>query len=559
MSIFKKLSFQDLILAGLIALSVITTYIMYRENLILLYGDAESHLNIAKRVTSSITPGMAQLGGIWLPLPHIMMLPFTYFDSLWRSGLAGSIVSGISYVIAGFYIFKLSFLVTKSRIASTVGVLVFALNPNVLYLQTTAMTELPLIAFFILSTYHFMLFIKDDSRIMNLIFAAFFGFCASLSRYDGWFLVLAEAALLIFYYARELMSISLTVGRQVELGVTANKQRIIKTWQTLEGKLLLFSVLAFLGIALWLLWNWVILKDPFYFTNSPFSAKSQQKGWLGQGELPTYHNILLSFTYYTVTSLVNIGYIMSGLVSAGLVLFLLDRKQKERLYLTGLLFVPFLFYIVTLYMGQSVIFIPELTPDAFRWNLFNVRYGVMMIPASAFYVGYLLGEILRYPFHMKLPNLLRLTTKTAFVSVFLFFIAWQTFRFANGTEKVISFLDGYQGLSSSPQPDAQRFILANYDGGLFLMDDYARTLSVIKSGVPMKNVIYIGNKPYWENALNEPEKEVQWIVMQKGDAVWLALYSDEYKQGRLFKYYEKSYTSPDILVFKRNNSAVAMQ
>ncbi len=558
MNIFKRLTFQDLILLGLIALSVVTTYIMYEKNLILLYGDSESHLNIAKRVTSSITPGLAQLGGIWLPLPHVMMLPFTLFDPLWRSGLAGSIVSGASYVISGFYIYKLVLLVTKSRMASTVGVLVFALNPNVLYLQTTAMTELPLIAFFILSTYHFIRFVKDDSRIMNLIFAAFFGFCASLSRYDGWFLVLAEAMLLIFYYARELMLITLTVGRQVELGVTASRQRMVKTWQTLEGKLILFSVLAFLGIGLWLLWNWLILKDPFYFTNSPFSAKSQQKGWLGMGELPTYHDIFLSFTYYAVTSLVNIGYIMSCLVAAGLVLFLLDKKQKERFYITALLFVPFIFYVVTLYLGQSVIFIPELTPTAFRWNLFNVRYGVMMIPASSFYVDYLLGEILRYPFHLKLPNLLRMTTKAAFVFVFLAFIGWQTFRFANGTETVISFLDGYQGLSSSPQPDAQRWIKTNYDGGLLLMDDYARTLSVIKSGVPMNQVIYIGNKPYWENALNEPEREVTWIVMQKGDAVWTALYSDEYKQGRLFKYYEKAYTSPDILVFKRNSAAVAM-
>ncbi|MDA6399016.1 hypothetical protein OSK33_24620, partial [Escherichia coli] len=31
------------------------------------YGDAESHLNIAKRVVDSLTSGFAQLGGIWLP------------------------------------------------------------------------------------------------------------------------------------------------------------------------------------------------------------------------------------------------------------------------------------------------------------------------------------------------------------------------------------------------------------------------------------------------------------------------------------------------------------
>jgi hypothetical protein len=67
------------------------SYFYFTDNIIA-YGDAESHLNIAKRVVHSITPGMAQLGGIWLPLPHLMMVPFVFFDSFWRTGLAGSIV-----------------------------------------------------------------------------------------------------------------------------------------------------------------------------------------------------------------------------------------------------------------------------------------------------------------------------------------------------------------------------------------------------------------------------------------------------------------------------------
>ena len=39
----------------------------------LAYGDAEAHLNIAKRVTSGLTAGFAQLGSVWLPLPHMLM------------------------------------------------------------------------------------------------------------------------------------------------------------------------------------------------------------------------------------------------------------------------------------------------------------------------------------------------------------------------------------------------------------------------------------------------------------------------------------------------------
>ena len=91
-----------LLLAFLAA--ALATLWSYSKDYIIAYGDAESHLNIAKRVVDSLTPGFAQLGGIWLPLPHIFLIPFVYFDWLWRTGLAGSIVSGIAFIISAIYI-----------------------------------------------------------------------------------------------------------------------------------------------------------------------------------------------------------------------------------------------------------------------------------------------------------------------------------------------------------------------------------------------------------------------------------------------------------------------
>src|ERR1700719_5162959 len=54
----------------------------------LYYGDAEAHLNIARRVIDSRTPGPEQLGTVWLPLPHLLMLPLVWNDRLWKTGLA---------------------------------------------------------------------------------------------------------------------------------------------------------------------------------------------------------------------------------------------------------------------------------------------------------------------------------------------------------------------------------------------------------------------------------------------------------------------------------------
>src|SRR3989344_1967003 len=154
-------------LAGLLA-----TVWAFVNRYITAYGDAESHLNIAKRVVDSLTPGFAQLGGIWLPLPHILLMPFVYFDIFWRSGLAGSIVSGIAFVVSALYIYKTTQLLTKNTGASFLASLIFILNPNVLYLQSTPMTELPLIVFFVLSTYYFILSLAQ--KISKIRGAAYF-------------------------------------------------------------------------------------------------------------------------------------------------------------------------------------------------------------------------------------------------------------------------------------------------------------------------------------------------------------------------------------------------
>lgn len=517
-----------------VVLSVAATAYSFMHGYITAYGDAESHLNIAKRVIDSLTPGFAQLGGIWLPLPHLLLIPFVASDFLWRSGLAGSIVSGAAYAVSSLFLYKLTHLVTKSRAASFVAAAVFMANPNMLYMQATPMTELTLIVFFIISSYFFIKFLEDDSDILSLVLAAFFGFCAALSRYDGWSLVLMEAGVLgLLYFPWKRFP-----ARIAKLRENFDLQR----YKKMEGRMVLFSTLAFFGIALWLLWGYLILGDPLYFTHSIFSAKSQQQNWLVRGELPAYKNLLMAFLYYLVTGMSNVGVFWFLLSLAGFALFFFNRESKHRFYLLLILLVPFIFNVATLYSGQSVIFIPHLTPVNFEWRLFNVRYGIMMVPFAAFCVAYLFYK-----------------SRAAGKALVLALFAAQLALFGTGYSKVITLEDGTAGLSSAVAkiPDAQYWIDRNYDSGLVLVDDYARTMSIIRTRIPMKDVIYVGNKPYWEVSLKEPEKYAAWIIMQKNDAVWTSIYEDPVVQGRLFKYFQKVYTSPDILIFKRNPDVTA--
>src|SRR3954469_15241047 len=121
-----------LALVGAFALAI-----FYSRNEILLSGDAVAHINIARRMIDSRNPGPLQLGSVWLPLPHLFTIPFVVNNRMWQSGIGGSIVSFLAYVVSGLGLFRL--LATWSRSGAWIGTLAFSANPNLLYVQTTAL------------------------------------------------------------------------------------------------------------------------------------------------------------------------------------------------------------------------------------------------------------------------------------------------------------------------------------------------------------------------------------------------------------------------------------
>src|SRR5438270_10566289 len=188
------------------AVSIGSFFYYLRHGDLLLYGDAVAHINIARRVFDSQTPGPLQLGTVWLPLPHILMLPLLVPRWLWQTGIGGSIPSLIAYVFSVLGIFRLvrniAGLEPNSRelkFAAWFAAGIFALNPNLIYLQTTAMTEPLYLAFFIWALVFFSNAIRNcatepqraNSSLVNA------GLCllgACLTRYDGWFLAAVMVA-----------------------------------------------------------------------------------------------------------------------------------------------------------------------------------------------------------------------------------------------------------------------------------------------------------------------------------------------------------------------------
>src|SRR6202049_1975714 len=152
--------------------SFISFVYYFQHGGLLLYGDAVAHINIARRVFDSRTPGLLQLGTVWLPLPHLLMIPFLLSDAAWQSGIGASIPSMVAYALGTAGVFRLgrgaltvnSHPNLAARIAAWLSAIIYAANPNLIYLQITAMTESLYLAVFIWAVVYFSEFVQESSR-----------------------------------------------------------------------------------------------------------------------------------------------------------------------------------------------------------------------------------------------------------------------------------------------------------------------------------------------------------------------------------------------------------
>ena len=113
----------------------------HRLGLTLAHYDARAHLVVARRVFDSLTPGWQQVGAVWLPLPHLLNALPVQFDLLYRSGFSGVAISVASTAVAAGAIAWLIQRATGSIVGGIVAAALLMLSPDVLYLQSTPMSE----------------------------------------------------------------------------------------------------------------------------------------------------------------------------------------------------------------------------------------------------------------------------------------------------------------------------------------------------------------------------------------------------------------------------------
>jgi hypothetical protein len=483
----------------------------FRHGDVLLYGDAVAHTNIARRVFDSRTPGLLQLGTVWLPLPHLLIIPFVVVDSMWQSGVGASIPSLLAYVLGVVGIFRLvrgalsfySAISVPARIAAWSAGAIYAANPNLLYMQTTAMTEALYLALFIWAVVHFSEFVQEASG-PSLVKCGFSVAGACLTRYDGWFLgaTLCVAALAVLLRSSDQKALRMAFVK--------------------------FVLLTAAAPMLWITYNAVVYKNPLEFSNGPYSAKGIElkTSIAGSPPHPGTRNLMEAANYFLKSAELNLAngnwgrlWILALILGIGLAI-----SHDRRLWPLLLLWAPLPFYMLSIAYGGVPIFIPSWWP----FTRYNVRYGLEILPVFAVFTT--LAAYFIADYFQQVKQKATVITAFAVLVVASYGFIWRDpvcyqEAWINSRTRIAVEAEIASNLKKLPRD-------ANI---LMYLGDHVGALQ--NAGIPLRRVINEGNhrtwkQPsdpdgLWERALENPGRYADYVVASQGDEISLHAQKDQ--------------------------------
>jgi hypothetical protein len=534
---------------GIVAIivSAVSFFVYVSRGELMLYGDAVAHINIARRVFDSRTPGLLQLGTVWLPLPHLLMMPFLLSEWLWRTGVGGSIPSMMAFVLGSAGVFRLvrgglSFPGKPDAVArgaAWLAALVFLLNPNLIYMQATAMTEALYLALFVWAVVFFNEFVqrrafpsagiekegsKQEARLL------WSGLClagAALTRYDGWLAggVMGFAALTMAVRARS----------------SPERRLLVK-----------FCVVIALAPIFWLAYNSVIYRNPLEFANGPYSARAIElkTAQPGAPPHPGTHSLPVAALYFLKSSQLNLaeGPLQTVWVLIGLAAILLTLVSARHISSLLLLWVPLPFYMLSIAYGGVPLFMPVWWP----FSHYNVRYGLQLLPAFAVSAGvvlyFLIGLLRMQRDRRLLAALFVMIVASSYAMVWrsrplCYREAWDNSVTRIALERAVA-----DQLEMLPPGSSILMYLGDHVGALQ------------DAGIPLRRTINEGNHRVWvqpsdpdglwERALADPAQYADYAFAMGNDPVALALRD---KGLRVLSVIHVSGQPQSILYYTRGN------
>jgi hypothetical protein len=474
----------------------------WQNGALLNYGDAVAHLHIARRVFDSRLPRLTELGSVWLPLPHILMLPFVQIYSWWANGIAGAIPSALAYLAACAGVYRLARHWLRP-LPSALALAFFALNPNLLYLQTTAMTE-PLfvceMVWVAVALVEWRAALdQDGGRQSRLLWLIALVLVASIfTRYDGWIMALVAWTC---------------------MGLTLLRRGKLRSWNFWLASIVLVS-----APVAWFVYNSVGFSDWLYFARGPYSAKAIELRTMSHGAGPPHpgwHNPWISLLFFVKVSEMDAaaagwGNVLLTVSFLGTVwAWLTARRQAFQWAL--LLWFPIPFYAYSVAYGSVPIFLPPWWPHS--W--YNTRYGMEMIPAFALGIGFaaqfLFAAVNEFKPRAIDPRWLRCSAIGLFAVVIL--NAAQMVR-----ERPLVYVEGTKNIHARRNleieiPPVLRALLAEQPKAVVLMDTSTYPNLVAFTGMPLRQTINEGDLWIYHEALAAPASHAAIVLAFDGDEI----------------------------------------
>jgi hypothetical protein len=491
------------VLAGCAAASLLAAAWSWRHGAMLNYGDAQAHLHIARRVIDSRRPGLSELGSVWLPLPHLLMIPFVSVYAWWANGVAGFIPSALAYLAgcAGVYRLARRWLAPP---ASAVALAFFALNPNLLYMQTTAMTEPLFVCEMIwasvwLVEWRAALDRSADSAIERrpatrlLYWIALALVAAVLTRYDGW--VMAFLA---------WVAIGLTLARR---GLLRSRDFWIA------------SMIVVAAPVVWFSYNAVVFGDWLDFMRGPYSAKAIEIRTATPGEGPPHpgwHNPWVSLKFFVKVAEMDAAgerwgtWLLVASILGTAWAWLIARRRAFSWSL--LLWLPVPFYAYSVAYGSVPIFLPPWWPHS--W--YNTRYGLELLPAFALGTAFFTHVVMTgvREFKAQWPRYVLAAMFALIVANAAILVREHPLVYVEGTKNLHSRL-----VYDIEVPPVLRELAAQRPGAPVLMNTSVHPEFVAFSGITLRQTINESDREYLQAALAAPAAHAAVVLAFDGDDV----------------------------------------
>ncbi|HVX02380.1 MAG TPA: hypothetical protein VHA09_04435 [Nitrososphaera sp.] len=506
MAVSRRRREPIIIFLAVIAIGLAVAFYLYfavDKYSLLYYWDAVSHLVASRKLADwGENPGLGQIGTVWMPLPHFLLFPFAMVDPLFTTGYAGLALSLPCLALTSVFLYKIvkvlkipGTAVIVPSFAAISGALLYATNPNILYLGLTSMTEAPFMLFFVASAYYFQMWYQNGNRLRNLILCSVFLSFATLCKYEGWFLPIFLVIVAGVFAIKKQKDVD---KEDPEEHDDQKKKAVL---------VLLASIISLSSIVFWLTWNQYHYGNAFEFSDAQYYSAS----WYAQHR-PIREFLFLQpmnvLSVYGVTALAMYGPVLLGAGAAGYYFFRkasIDGKKIMLLFLA----LPPLFTLISLLVG-----IGEMS----YW--FNSRFLILLSPVVIVMACIFLAKIYNSRMAKKrdengnVDNKRRTLVVVATVGA-LFASQLSVLAFST----VVTMDDakgGYFVKENQLAIKTGEALKSLYDGNgniMILTGSGLEQRVMITSGIALRNFDEIIEPSTWKTSFKEPWSYDRWIVI----------------------------------------------